>query len=588
MKVQNNNINQVRFWFNFLVISTFIILVCLQASKKFMLDEIDFPAVAKTISETGLPYEYRGIDEQKALGLWHPPMYAYALGGFIKLWGYGESTVRMFGLICTLLSALLCLMLYKETLNITWSATNSFAALFLPLYLLHPYTLANTTLPDIDSTVLPLTILLFLHGVAKLLKLSTGPKSPTWFHRNYIYLSILFALNLWAKLTTPLALIPILSIALYLNRATFLKSMSISILVAILGGVIFLATYYLYCNAMSLPFDYTFKFLISSFTKNSNGGGGLSGLVNTILGHLSYSKYFVNWFGLTFVFALALASCALVFQRHESTSDYLLLTFLGLGLFVLLFYLCLTGAFGGFFKYPFPIFGLLVLIISHHIYRSSFEKTTDKLLHTNLYLEKYASWMITIGITILVLCYQIILRKDNTILNNLPVNSLLLLGLILSGGVIGLILSKFSNLGISQIVSAILFATLMGNQLGISYVQAVAKYPTKYHYGQLGFDQTVVYLRTILQPNEPIWSMKDIGHYSSGAYIENYGAIFGNEPKISANLRYAIQQHNVKYFVVTKNIGQDRIDAYPDLKLALELCCLVNKEFGNFVIYKAK
>jgi hypothetical protein len=587
MKVQNNN-NQVRFWFNFSVIFIFIILVCLQASKKFMLDEIDFPAVAKTISETGLPYEYRGVDEPSALGLWHPPMYAYALGGFIKLWGYGESTVRLFGLICTLSGALLCLMLYKETLDTTWSATNSFGNLFLPLYLLHPYTLANTTLPDIDSTVLPLTVLLFLHGISKLSKHTAGANSPGWLQRNYIYLSILFALNLWAKLTTPLALIPILSIALYLNNTTFLKSIGTSVLVAVLGGTIFVATYSLYCYAMSLPFDYAFTFLISSFTKNSTGGGGLFGLVNTVQQHLTNLKYFANWLSLPFIFALALATGTLVFQRKKLPSDYLVLLFLGFGLFVPMFYICLTGAFGGFFKYPFPTFGLLILIISHQLYRLSLEKTTHKFLNSNLHLNKYALLIVTTGIAISVLYYQITFKKDSTILNNLPVNSSLLLGLILSGGVIGLVFSKFSKLGISKIFSAILFAVLVGSQLGISYVQAAAKYPTKYHYGQLGFDEAVLYLRAVLSPNEPIWSMKDIGQYSTGAYIENYGAIFGDEPKISANLRTAIQQHNVKYFVVTKDIGQDRIDAYPDLKLALDLCCAVNKEFGNFVIYKAK
>ena len=587
IKVQNNK-NHIRFWINFFVIFIFITLVCLQASKKFVLDEIDFPAVAKTISETGLPYEYRGVDEQRALGLWHPPMYAYALGGFIKLWGYGEITVRIFGLICTLLSAFLCLMLYKETLNTTWSAANSFATLFLPLYLLHPYTLANTTLPDIDSTVLPITILLFLHGISKLLKHTTRANPPDWFQKDFIYLSILFALNLWTKLTTPLALIPILSIALYLNNTTFLKSIGTSVLVAVLGGTIFVVTYYLYCHAMSLPFDYVFRFLVSSFTKNSSGNSGLFGLVNTIQQHFTNLKYFANWWGLPFIFALAIATSALVFQKNKLSNDKLISLLLGFGLFVPLFYICLTDAFGEFFKYPFPTFGLLVLIISHQLHRLSTEKNTNKILITDLYLNKYALLIVTTGIAISVLYYQIAFKKDSAILNNLPVNSALLAGLILSGGVIGLVFSKFFKTGIVKVLSAILFAVLMGNQLGISYIQAVAEYPTKYHYGQRGLDETVLYLRTILPPNETIWSMKDIGHYSAGTYIENYGAIFGDEPKISANLRAAIQQHNVKYFVVTKDVGQDRIDAYPDLKLALDLCCSVNKEFGNFVIYKAK
>jgi hypothetical protein len=129
---------------------------------------------------------------------------------------------------------------------------------------------------------------------------------------------------------------------------------------------------------------------------------------------------------------------------------------------------------------------------------------------------------------------------------------------------------------------------MIATQFGISRSQAVAVYPTKYHYGQIGLDEAASYLKDRLAPDEPIWSMKDIGHYANGTYIENYSSIFRKSPEITHNLIDAIKNRKVQYFVVTRAIGQDRVDAYVDLKTALDSCCVIDKEFGNFVIYRAK
>lgn len=99
-------------WIKYIVISLFVILVTAQAGKKFVLDEIEFPVIAHTISNTGMPVYYCGEAYPKMLGLYHPPLYIYSLAGFIKVFGYSENTVRIFGIICTLSTALLCLLLF--------------------------------------------------------------------------------------------------------------------------------------------------------------------------------------------------------------------------------------------------------------------------------------------------------------------------------------------------------------------------------------------------------------------------------------------------------------------------------------------
>jgi len=585
-------------WFtrmNFAIVALFILLVFSQANKNFVLDEVDFPAVAASISESGLPYEYRGETEPHALGLWHPPLYAYSLGGFVKMFGLSENTVRAFGLLCTMLSALLCLLIYKELFQKTFKEASCVSTVFLSLFLLHPYTIANTTLPDIDSTILPVTILCFIYGLIKSFEIRDDLNSFDWPLRNSIFMSFLFALNLWAKMTTPLVLIPTLAVILCVKGLPFLKSISNAVTVLLLGGSIFLITYGIYCYLLALPFDFTFSFLVASFTKNSTSSHDLSAVLSGIISHLAFSQYFINWMGLIFTFTFFLAFFVLILREKKTDSEYVFIVLVIFGIFVSAFYLGLTGAFGGFFKYIFPVFPILVLMISHYIYTGiniklleaeiievSFQNKVVKISH------KQTIGMVFVLVFFLMAIYQLFVAKDNILIENAPIHfSLILLIIIAAMGIAIATVRKSESLLLSYAVISI-FAVIVGTDLGVSRSQAVATYPTKYHYGQLGFNEAISYLKGNLKPNEVIWSMKDIGHYSSGHYIENYGTIFKNIKDIKVDLDGAIKKYAVRYLIVTSGIGQDRVDAYPDLKTALDDCCEVDRIFGNFVIYKAK
>ena len=582
-------------WLNVFIVALFVILVISQSNKKFVLDEIDFPAVATTISKTGLPYEYRGEKEKRALGLWHPPLYAYSLGAFVKVFGSNENTVRAFGMSCTLISAILCILIYKVLFQATWRLINKFTAVFLPLFLLHPYTIANTTLPDIDSTILPVTILIFIYGLIRSSVSGNNNEPIEWSLKKTIFMSLLFSINLWAKLTTPLVLIPLLSAILYVRGLKLVKSLIVGINVAFLGGAFFLITYGLYCYLLTLPFDYTFKFLISSFTKNAAAGGAISEKLAGIINHFTYTKYFMNWLGLPFVFALTLACGSLLFKKNISKNETVLLTLAGLGFFVTIFYLGLTGAFGGFFKYPYATFPILMLVIAYFIQSSLFIKKFDscsvKLIHQNIITEiKHNKIIVLLVMTIALplLSYELIMVKDIVILKGNPVSFLNISIVMIAALLLSLYIARSKQNLLIAYGAAILFAVVVVTQFAVSRSQSVALYPTKYHYGQLGLDEAIWYLKSKLAPNEPIWCMKDIGHYVSSKYIENYGSIFKSQAQIEHDLDINIKNNGVRYLVLTTGIGQDRVDAYPELRLAMEACCTVDQIFGNFIIYKAK
>ena len=85
-----------------LVVIFGILLFSATADEPFQLDNIDLPAVARATSVSGVPIYYRGEENPQLTGLYHPPLYIYALAAWIALLGFGEVPVRMFGIACAL------------------------------------------------------------------------------------------------------------------------------------------------------------------------------------------------------------------------------------------------------------------------------------------------------------------------------------------------------------------------------------------------------------------------------------------------------------------------------------------------------
>jgi 4-amino-4-deoxy-L-arabinose transferase-like glycosyltransferase len=567
----------------------FTILVAVQSDKKFVLDEIDFPIVSHATSETGLPIYYRGQDNPRHLGIYHPPLYIYSLAGFVKIFGFNEISVRFFGLICVLLTVYILVLLIKKLFPLE-DRQSLISIIFVSLFLSHPYTIANTTLPDIDQTILPLTLSLYLYFIVNLVMNQSliGYDKKFKYRDAIIILSLIFCLNLWAKLTTPLALIPATFFILIAARVSFFKAIKTTIFISILGMGIFLVTYAAYCFYANLPLSYTFNFLLHSSTKSSvgllhsftKGSVGSNILINKFFLNIYYIKSFSLWLTIPFIFLYFTSLFYLTFKRNKNISERIALVISYFGLFVSIFYLCLTGPFGGFFKYVFPVFFTFFIPISYFFYNTLFSELKPiKVGSANNLI------LIFVLIFLLVFLYRIFISKDNSYLTKETVNGLILFGALMTSFIFSIQIHR-RNIFVIRLVICALMACVFGNLLGISRSQAVAPYPTKYHYGQLGMTDTILYLKANVMPNEAIWSMKDVGFYVNNIYYENYGDIFSSDLK--PKLRKLVKDNHVRYFVVTHGIGQDRYDAYPVLQDGLNDCCKLDKQFGNFLIYKAK
>lgn len=545
--------------FSTLIISVFIALIFAQAQKKFTLDELDFPVVAKATSETGRPVYYRGEATPQHLGLYHPPLYIYALAAQIKVFGFSENSVRTFGLACTLLTAYLALVLGRDLFPENKRAI--FGIVFLGLYLLNPYTIANTTLPDIDSTILPPLLTLFA------LLLLKG--------RNNLVLASMFALLLWAKLTTPLALVPFAMAYWKLTQESITKTLQKAAVVFGGGALLFFSSYWIYCKLLRLPFSYTFGFLVHSFTKGS-ASPSLEARLLKIWENLGYSTGLITAITIPLAFLFVASIIFLAFQKTTPETRRKSMFFMLLCAAVTLFYCSLISPFGGFFKYPFAVFQFGCIGISAMVIRC-LEKLGGRHFVQLLILGALATAFALL---------QILVWKDSPTFGIESSASFASVVAIIGGIAAGFLMLGNNSLGKGGAALALaFFAATVGTGVGIARFQAVSPFPTKYSYGQLGMEETISYLRANLNPGEIIWSMKDVGFYTGNHYIENYEFFF--TPGAAGKIEKIVDS-GVRFFVVTQRIGEDRIDAYPDIRNALESCCKLQKNFGNYYIYTPK
>lgn len=539
-----------------LIVCVFVLLVAVQSGKSFVLDEIDFPAVSDATSQSVKPEYYRGEGSPEHVGTYHPTLYINSLAVFIKAFGYSEVSVRFFGVMCTLIAAFLLVLILRQLIKKNENAES----LLLGLFLLNPYTIANTTLPDIDSTILPVVILGFIYFSLKYLL-----KKKDMSNKVVLILGSLFALALWSKLTTPL-IIPVFLVCLAaITSKDYRKSILFSLKVALLGAVMFAITYFAYCKLLDLSTTYTYTFLLESFTKGTSSEGPLAGVISN-LGNI---KQFVYWPTLPIAALFGVSFIGVMWDKDKDKKTKTKKLLVLMGLLVTIFYIALISPFGGFFKYPFPVFGILILTIVFFY---------DRYLRDAKINLPYAFAAVCLGFLV-----EKIFWGDTMFLNGKPFEYLAMFALVVVAAYV--LFRKYpGRIGSSALVLFMLFS--IGFQLSISRVQAISPYPTKYNYGQVGLDQTAAYLRSNTAPNEVIWSMKDVGYYVNNVYYESYGYYF--DKSLEGDLIKKLNGDEIRYYVVSTGIGQDNIDYYPNVKKILEANTVKEKEFGNYIIYKTK
>ncbi len=553
-----------------------LILFAIPAATPLYLDNMDFPAVAKAASETGLPIYYRGEENPRHSGLYHPPLYIYSLAAWFRLWGFGEVQARLFGLLCLFLHGwiVLCgirLLFGKE-------AESRIAPWFWILFLLNPYALQGAAVLDIDTAVYG-PLLVGLLAAALRIQWSDGrPRQDSVRLSELGLLALLTALAFWAKLTTVLSAVPAV-LALLAGRLGWRKALLSGGGAMASGAALFLASYFFYGWATGQDVLYTFRFTAMSLTTRSSAGMGWQWLAAHARTLLDMTVWQVQWSGLLpWAVAVALALVLayrgwLRGERRMRDAGVVLLW----ALFVSGFYCALLPTYGRApFKYIFVCWGV-VACCTAAIAAEAWDRLS-RLAGLRL------AWIGLPGVLLFAAGFVVSGKwlRDRMILEGTMTRAdLLALVLPAAAALVGLAFRSRATGGALFCWAALAHAGLM---LGLALAMARAPYPTTYDYGQQGFDETVCFIRQHTQPGDAILSMKDVGFRADRRYFENYGYVFGG-PAAAEAARRLLAEGRARYAVFTEGNGPDFLGFNPQLKEVIDSLCTLERAYGHYRIY---
>ena len=186
-----------------------------QIDKPYVYDDVNFIQGARAVADTGRPFGNQGYmlhlwTEREQWALWHPPLYLYLLGLTVAIFGDGERAARGFSVFCMLIAAGFSFDLARRVVLLRGgSLERGLAAgvLAVAIYVLNPLTIQAAQVLDIDNTILMVLTVAFCWLAVRL--------PGAWSVQIIIGLALLYAVGLWAKMTTPLAL----GVALVFTRA---------------------------------------------------------------------------------------------------------------------------------------------------------------------------------------------------------------------------------------------------------------------------------------------------------------------------------------------------------------------------------
>ncbi|MGE3908394.1 MAG: hypothetical protein AB7K36_03515 [Chloroflexota bacterium] len=231
-------------------------LIAGQIDKPFVYDDVSFMLGARAVAETGRPFGNQGYllhlyTEREQWALWHPPLYIYLLGLTVALVGSGERAAHGLSVLCLLISAGLTFDLARRvTLLRGGSPDRGLAAgvLAMAVYLLNPLAIQSALLLDIDNTILMVLITGFCWLTVRL--------PGVWGLLTIGGLAALYAVTLWAKLTTPIALAAALLFTRLFQPVGW-RGAAQAFCVVALGWAIFAVSWVGISALAGFPLDYT-------------------------------------------------------------------------------------------------------------------------------------------------------------------------------------------------------------------------------------------------------------------------------------------------------------------------------------------
>lgn len=430
-------------------------------------DDIFAVESTRSIIATGVPKIYWG--EQEAYkyeankttgwvsGLYHPPLYSYLLSAFLFFFD-GLFAYRFFGVLCQFIAFWLLWLISKEISKV------HLLPLAAILYFLSPLAIHQSLLFSIDTTIYPVTLLLFLVVFVRWEDKLTM--------RRTLLLGLLLGLALLSKYTTAIFL-PMTVGAYYFLRRKYAFAIQRAAVISVVGLVSFLGGMLTFSSLTGLDFLYVLRFTLFSRTIAPTD------VFRNALSSAAYDVFWAPFLLFFLVFCVhRIVDCAR--EKTVSKGDIPLL-FCCIGYFAY----CLKAP-NIYYKFPFL---MIMALYSADLGVIKYKKVLLSLLvATPFYL------MLPDPLLLL----PSIIPVVSASLPSLAILVLLLLPLVIT------IFTKRYSLALG---------VLLALEVGMVFAQVQGNYSTIVAYGEQGYEETIAYLKPQLSPSDMIISRWDLGYW---------------------------------------------------------------------------
>ncbi|HWQ14784.1 MAG TPA: hypothetical protein VNL77_18440 [Roseiflexaceae bacterium] len=577
--------------------------------KPYIMDEMEFPSVARAIAETGRPVYYRGELYPANIGLWHPPLYIAWYAGWMKLFGASTESGRAFGVlnICLALALIGAFALRRAYADAALCERRS----LLPLALLgglavgatSPLLVQGAVLPDIDTQVLPLMIIAFFLLLFELRRRGLRER------RYWLVFVLALTFQFFAKLTTPVLLLAAFAVFEVVRAAagadtlrvrwssrrvgsrprTFrllvsigpglARTLTLPLLTLAAGAASFallVIVWGLVARLWGVSFALPFTYLMQSTNNPANYGGSqgiVAALVASAPAHFAYLTQWIGYPMLAWLLLLAVRELAVptggILSRAERMAVFTFVVLLAA------MYIVLRPAPFMFPKYWPPLVPLLALL------------AVDLLLA--LLKERRHGLLLGLG-AVELLAYLMYASGSfgnqdfiYRVYHEWPKDPLYqawmlgpLLGALVLGGVLWIAIRR-------QLLAALLVGALavsLGWQTHTVAVQSRVPYSTTYHYGEKSLGQLADHLRATLPPGAVLIAPKDVGYLLQDRW---------RYYELTPDPRPLLDRPGVQYLVMReKDYYGNTIRETPEIAGAVNARYEAAARIGDFVVLRRK
>lgn len=548
----------------------YLIFAAPHLSEPLTYDELYWPYAAQTLNEGG-----RALNLSGGGASWSPALYVNLLSVVYRICGVTNISTRLLGVMAFVVTLAMLIFLAKDVLRGKYSLLLAGA-----LFVTSPFTVQGSLLPCDDTVLLPVFLTGFLICFLKWY--------GQWNWKRAGILSLLFAVALWCKLTTPWVLIVLMMMCLWL-RGNVRSDIWWLTWIAGLGLFLFLLTWKTYCWFMNVEFLGPFRYAFSAATSKNV----LTGARDGVIGLGTDIIRFLLWLGPFVILLLAMEVWreAFAYVRSGELTDAAVLT-----LYVVMVgfvYFIVGGTTFGFPKYHFPMAPIIGIICARGIDTLWRRFKREDLLILAAIAALVAAYfaffvgdllfMFNFSLRQAIVCSRV---ETKRVIHQLMIGGALsMLPLIVT---VPLIKKLQGRLRWGESLKVALIAIGLAGGLAQNTLQFKADYATRFCYGEKGTLELISYLKAETQDSSQIVAPNDILYYvrnKKGPFLPL--GIWSDRQKLLST----VEKNKAKFLVYS--IGHSTIAQFKEVFRDADFLERMKAEFtvrqiGSYIVWERR